>query len=189
MRIVGTIIVVLIVGIIGLVLVLDPPPLRLQEETEFILSVPAPKPPSALDPLQMGIACDRKLEAYTGFNRWGRPQITFFDWLKRQSGIPPEPDYHLYGVKMSDTWTFKIDPAIRTVCYQKSVEVGITDPYCGPKITFENEDRIIAVEDAHYGWDDAVSTILFSKRNFTLVMTQINNLEKLGASIKYFQCH
>jgi hypothetical protein len=186
-RTVGTIIVVLIIGIIGLVLVLDPPPLRLQEETKFVLSVPAPKPASARDPLEMGIACDRKLEGYTG-SLSGRPQITFFDWLKHQSGQPPEPDYHLYGVKMSDTWAFKIDRATKTLCYQKprSVEVGITDPYCGPKITFENADRIIAIEDAHY---DGVSTVLFNKRNFTLMMTQISVLEQLGASIEYFQCH
>jgi hypothetical protein len=187
MRIVGAILLVLIAGIIGLVLIFDPPPLRLQDETKFVLSVPAPTPPNAHDPLEMGLACNRKLEAFTG-NLSGRPLITIFDWLRRQSGKASEPDYHLYGTKMNDTWAFKIDRATNTFCYQKpgSVEAGITDAYCGPKITDENADRIIGVENKPY---DFVTAVLFNKKTLTLTMTQINVLEQLGASIEYFQCH
>jgi hypothetical protein len=118
----------------------------------------------------------------------GRSQITFFDWLRHQSGKVPEPDYHLYGTKVNDTWAFKIDRATNTVCYLQSgsVEVGITDPYCGPKITYENADRIVAVDNKPY---DFVGVVLFNKKNFTLTMTQVSVLEQLGASIEYFQCH
>jgi hypothetical protein len=187
MLIVGTIITVLIVGIVGLILILDPPPLRLRDETKFVLSVPPPTPANTHDPLEMGIACKRKLESATG-SLTGRPQITFFDWLRHQSGKVPEPDYHLHGSKMNDTWAFKIDRATNTVCYEQSgsVEVGITDPYCGPKITYENADRIIAVDNNPY---DFVGVVLFNKKNLTLTMTQVNVLEQLGASIDYFQCH
>lgn len=89
---------------------------------------------------------------------------------------------------MNDTWAFKIDRATNTFCYQRpgSVESGITDAYCGPKITDENADRIIAVENKPY---DFVTAVLFNKKTLTLTMTQINVLEQLGASIEYFQCH
>jgi hypothetical protein len=186
-RIVGAIVLVLIVGIIGLILIFDPPPLRLQDDTKFVLSVLPPGPVSAHDPLEMGIACRRKLEGYTG-SLTGRPQITLFDWLRRQNGKPPEPDYHFYGTKTNDTWAFKIDRATKTVCYQKpsDVEAGITNPYCGLAITFENADRIIAVDNRPF---DGVSTALFNKKTFTLTMTGINVLEQLGANIEYFQCH
>jgi hypothetical protein len=186
-RIVGGIVLSLAIGLVGLILIFDPPPLRLQDETEFVLSVPPPRPPSAHDPLEMGVACDRKLEGYTG-SLTGRPQITFFDWLREQSGTPSPPDYHLRGVKMTDTWAFKIDRASKSVCYQKpgNVQAGITEPYCGLKITFENADRVIAIEDSHF---DGVTTILFDKKIFTLTMTQINVLAQLGAGIEYFQCH
>lgn len=186
-RVVGVTALVLVTGIIGLILFIDPPPFQLQDEVEFVLSVPPPRLVSVHDPLEAGIACNRKLEGYTG-GLGGRPQITFFDWLRHQSGKPSEPDYHLHGSKMNDTWAFKIDRSMKAICYQKprDVEAGITDPYCGLLITFESPDRIIAVDNRPY---DGISTALFNRKNFTLTMTGINVLEQLGANIEYFQCH
>jgi hypothetical protein len=189
-RIFGIIIGVLVAGIIALVLIFDPPPLRLRDETSFVLSVPiptAPMSPSVHDPLEMGLACNRKLEGATG-SLSGRPVITIFDWLRQQSGTASERDYHLYGTKTNDSWAFKIDRPTNTVCYQtpRGVEAGLTDAYCGPKITDENANRIIAVENKPY---DFVTAILFNKKTLALTMTQINVQEQLGASIEYFQCH
>ena len=174
-------------GIVALVLIYDPPPLRLHDETSFVLSVPPPSPLSAHDTLDMGLACSRKLTTYTG-NLSGRPIITVYDWLRKQNGKAPEPDYHLHGEKKTDTWAFKIDRATKAFCYQRpgNVEAGIPDPYCGPTITSETADRIIAVENKPF---DFVTAILFNKKTLTLTMTQINVLEQLGASIEYFQCH
>lgn len=177
-----------IAGITGLILFFDPPPLQLHDEDKFVLSVPPPpKLVSVHEPLEAGIACKRKLEVYTG-SMAGRPQITFFDWLRHQGGKPAEPDYHLYGTKTNDTWALKIDRAANAICYQKpgGVEAGIVDPYCGLKITFESPDRIIAVDNRPF---DGISAALFDRKHLTLTMTGINVLEQLGADIEYFQCH
>ncbi|MGC2336964.1 MAG: hypothetical protein WA625_14480 [Pseudolabrys sp.] len=188
LRIIGTTLVVLVVAIVGLILILDPPPLKLRDETGFVLSVPAPRPSGPHDSLEAGIACDHKLQTYSS-SMYGRPIITVFDWLsQRVNGKVAEPDYHLYGTKPNDTWAFKVDRATKTVCFQtpSNVKAGVSDPYCGPKITFENVDRIVAVEDRPYDW---ITAVLFNKKNFALTMTQINVLEQLGASMQYFQCH
>jgi hypothetical protein len=186
-RIVGSFVLVLIVGIVGLILIFDPPPLRLQDETKFCFICPATEAGKRSRLARNGHCLRRKLEGYTG-SLTGRPQITLFDWLRHQNGKQPEPDYHFYGTKTNDTWAFKIDRATKTVCYQKpsDVEAGITNPYCGLAITFENADRIIAVDDRPF---DGVSTALLNKNTFTITMTGINVLEQLGANIEYFQCH
>jgi hypothetical protein len=187
MQVVGLTALVLIAGLIALILFIDPPPLRLQDEAKFILSVPPPSLASVHNPLETGIACSRKLESYSS-SLAGRPQITFFDWLRHQSGKIAEPDYHLSGSKPNDTWAFKVDRSAHAICYQKpsDIEAGITDPYCGLVITFESPERIIAVDNRPY---DGISTALFNKKSFTLTMTGINVLEQLGADIEYFQCH
>jgi hypothetical protein len=41
-KVLGTIIAMLILAVIGLIVIFDPPPFQLQEASEFVLSVPPP---------------------------------------------------------------------------------------------------------------------------------------------------
>ena len=133
-RVLIIIVMLLVLAVVGSILVLDPPPLRLQEPNEFVLSVTPPASDGARHPIEAGLACDHKLEGDLS-GLLGRPQITFFDWLKRQSGKPSERDYHLSGRKPNDTWAVKVDRATNSFCYQTRslVGAGLTDPHCGPR--------------------------------------------------------
>ena len=187
MRVLAKILTLIVLVVVGAILALDPPPLRLREENEFVLSVAAPTPDnSSRHPIESGIACEHKLEAATS-GILGRPVITFFDWLKRQAGKVPERDYRLFGNKPHDRWAIKVDRPTNTFCYQRpsSVEVGLTDPYCGPKIIREDANHIVAVEDRAY---EFVRVVVFDKKNYTVTMTAIDQLLQGSASLEYLQC-
>jgi hypothetical protein len=113
---------VLVLIVVGIIMKVDPPPLRLRDEDEAVLSV---SPPPKLDGLQHsienGLSCKHKLQSYTS-SVYGRPQINFFDWLRHSKGVPAEPDVHLLASKPDDTWTIKVDRST------------LTDASCGPKI-------------------------------------------------------
>jgi hypothetical protein len=148
LRALGIVVAVLVLGIVCLILIADPPPLRLRDNEKVMLSVlPPPKLDGLQHPIETGLACKRKIESYTSAN-YGRPQITIFDWLRHQRGEPSEQDVHLYGSKPNDTWAIKLDRATKMFCYLQPslVEAGVTDPYCGPKIIHEDANRIVAVE-------------------------------------------
>jgi len=153
---------------IGLILFFDPPPLRLREDDKFVLSVsPARKLDGQQHALESGLACKHKFESYSS-SAFGRPVITLFDWLKRQDGKAAEQDVHLSGSKRNDTWALKVDRSTNTLCYQQpsSVEVGLPDAYCGPKIIHENANRLVALEDRDF---EFVRAIYFDKKTYTLI--------------------
>ena len=140
--------------VLCLILIFDPPPFRLWDEDKFVLSV---KPPPTLDPnlarpIEDGLACKVKLDAFVGGRLLFRPVINFFDWLKRHSGAVPEKDYHLYGTKKDDAWAIKVDRATNKFCWltANQQKAGITDAYCGPDIIREDATRIEALQDDKY---------------------------------------
>jgi hypothetical protein len=186
-RILAKTAVVLIIAVVCMILVFDPPPLQLRDGDKFTLSVPPPPVfNGARDPIEAGLACKRKLESVTS-SLFGRPEITFFDWLKRQQGRVPDRDFHLYGSKPNDTWAVKVDRATNSFCYQSpsSVEAGLTDPYCGPKIIHESDNRIVALEDRDYV---VVRVIFFDKKKYTFTMTDLDETHS-GGSIEYLEYH
>ncbi|MGA8613516.1 MAG: hypothetical protein WB760_17970 [Xanthobacteraceae bacterium] len=184
LKILATIVVLILISIF----IFDPPPFRLRDIDEIALSVP---PPPKLDGLQhridIGLACALKLESTIGA-RFGRPEITVFDWLRRQSGKPKEKDVHLEGSRPTDLWAFKVDRTTNMVCYQKPryVEAGMTDPYCGPKIIHEDVGRLVAVEDRDF---TVVRVVYFDKKTYLLQMTEIDETPYEGPGIEYFECY
>jgi hypothetical protein len=177
----------LVLAVVGSILVFDPPPLRLREQNEFVLSVTPPASSGARHPIEAGLACDHKLEGHVS-GLLGRPQITFFDWLKRQSGNPSERDYHLSGRKPNDTWAVKVDRATNSFCYQTRslIGAGLTDPHCGPKIIDENASRIVAAEQHVY---DLISAMVFDKKAYTLTFTGLSIAFPGVATVAYLECH
>jgi hypothetical protein len=179
---------VLVLLIVGIVIKVDPPPLRLRDEERAVLSV---SPPPKLDGLQHsienGVSCKHKLQSYTS-SVYGRPQITFFDWLRHSKGEPAEPDVHLLAGKPDETWAIKVDRSANMVCYQQpgQVRAGLTDAYCGPKIVHENANQLVAIEDRAF---DIVRAIYFDKKKYTLMMTELDESNNTGASIQYFECY
>jgi hypothetical protein len=189
LRVLGAIVAALIVVAIGLIMFFDPPPLRLRDDDKVVVSVP---PARKLDGLQHrleeGVACKLKLESYSS-SMFGRPMITFFDWLKHsQAGHAPEPDVHVYGSKPDDTWAIKVDRSTNTVCYHRpsDVKAGIPDAYCGPKIIHENANRLVAIEDRDF---EVVRAIYFDKKTYTLMMTELGEVFAGSASMEYFECY
>jgi hypothetical protein len=188
LRWLGILVGVLLLVVVGIVMKVDPPPLRLRDEEKAVLSIP---PPSKLDglqhPIENGLSCKHKLQSYTS-SVYGRPQITFFDWLKHSKGEPPEPDVHLFASKPNETWAIKVDRSTNTVCYQQPAHgtAGLTDPYCGPKIIHENANRLVAIEDRDF---DVVRAIFFDKKKYTLMMTELDESNNNGAAIEYFECY
>jgi hypothetical protein len=141
--------------VVGIIVKVDPPPLRLQDAEKAALSVsPAPKLDGLQHRIENGLSCKHKLQSYTS-SVYGRPQITFFDWLRRSKGEPAELDVHLLAGKPDETWTIKVDRSTNMVCYQQPADVraGLTDTYCGPKIVHENANQnanqLVAIEDRH----------------------------------------
>ena len=186
-KVLGTIIAMLILAVIGLIVVFDPPPFQLQEASEFVLSVPPPTPSSIHDTIETGLACKLKLEG--GMNSiGGRAIITIFDWLKKQSGEPQGRDFHLYGGKRNDGWAIKVDRATKTFCFQKAknVEAGFTDAYCGPKIIHEDTNCIVAIEDNDFSW---ITTVIFDKQKYTVRIAQLAEGDSTSTSIQYLECH
>ena len=61
------------------------------------------------------------------------------------------------------------------VCYQQPghARAGLTDAYCGPKIIHENANQLVAIEDRAF---DIVRAIYFDKRKYTLMMTELDEL-------------
>ena len=134
-RIIGAVLAILVLIVLCLILMIDPPPLRLWDEDKFVLSVEAPP---ALDPnlsgsIERGLACKLKLHADMS-GRFGRPVINFFDWLKHLKQGVPQKAYNLYGTKEDRSWAIKVDRTTNKLCWSKAGDaaVGITDPYCGP---------------------------------------------------------
>jgi hypothetical protein len=183
----GIIIMVLILAVLVLIVIFDPPPFQLRETGEFVLSVPPPTPSSIHDPIESGLACKLKLEGGMS-SIGGRPIITIFDWLKKQSGEQQGRDFHLYGSKRNDAWAIKVDRATKSFCFQmaKNVEVGLTDAYCGPKIIHEDANRIVAIEDSDYSW---ITTIVFDKQKYTVRMSQLAEGDSTSTNIQYLECH
>jgi hypothetical protein len=184
LRWVGILVGVLLLIVVGIIAKVNPPPLRFRDVDNAALSVP---PPPKLDGLQHsienGLSCKHKLESYTS-SVYGRPKITFFDWLKNTT----EPDVHMYALKPSDAWSFKVDRPTNMICYQQpgNVAAGISDPYCGAKIVHENANRLVAIEDRDF---DIVRVIYFDKKKYTLMMTELDESNNTGASIQYFECY
>jgi hypothetical protein len=109
LRVLAVIVAALVLTAIALILIFDPPPLRLRDPDRVALSVPpAPKLDSLQHPIDQGIACHRRLAAYTG-SAFGRPEITIFDWWRSRTSKPSEPDVHLTAQQTSDTWAVKVD--------------------------------------------------------------------------------
>jgi hypothetical protein len=188
LRVAGTILAILVFAIVSLILINDPPPLRLWDPEEVALSVPpAPKLDNLRHPIDEGIACHRRLSAYTSSTFLWRREITVSDWLRTQTGKLPAPDIHLVARKRDDTWAVKIDRATNTLCYQKPdyVEAGMIVPYCGPKIIHENELYLAAVEDNR----GAVNAVYFNKKTYTLTMTGVATFGVAEAGIEYFDCY
>jgi hypothetical protein len=119
LRYLGIALAIIILAVIALILWIDPPPFRLQEADEFVLSIPTFSPPGPHDPIETGLACTLKLDG--GVSKYGgRPTLTIFDWIKKQYGKPPEKDIHLYGTKLNDAWAIKVDRATKSFCFQKA---------------------------------------------------------------------
>jgi hypothetical protein len=188
LRALGILLGVLLLLIVGIIIKVDPPPLRLRDADKALLSV---EPPPKLDGLQHsienGLTCKHKLQSYTS-SVYGRPQITFFDWLRHSKGEPAEPDVHLLAGKPDETWAIKVDRSTNMVCYQQPghARAGLTDAYCGPKIIHENANQLVAIEDRAF---DIVRAIYFDKRKYTLMMTELDESNNTGASIQYFECY
>jgi hypothetical protein len=186
-KVFGIIIAMLILAVLGLIVMIDPPPLQLQETSEFLISVPPPTPSNIHDTVESGLACKQKLEGgMSGIG--GRAIITIFDWLKKQNGQPQAQDFHLYGSKRNDAWAIKVDRATKSFCFlkAKNVEVGLTDAYCGPKIIHEDSKRIVAIEDNDFSW---ITTIIFDKQKYTVRIAQLAEADYLSTSIQYLECH
>ena len=81
----GKIIVGIVASLLLALVIFDPPPLRLRDADEFVLSVTAPNKldPQFTHPIEGGLACNRKLQSWTS-HFMGRPVITIFDWLRRE---------------------------------------------------------------------------------------------------------
>jgi hypothetical protein len=187
-RWVGIPIGVLALIVVGIVMKVDPPPLRLRDVEKAALSVsPAPKLDGLQHTIENGLTCKHKLQSYTS-SVYGRPQITFFDWLRHSRGEPAEPDVHLLAGKPDETWTVKVDRAAGAICYQQPgyARAGLTEAYCGPKIVHENANQLIAIEDRAF---DIVRAIYFDKKKYTLMMTELDESNNTGASIQYFECY
>ena len=188
MRVVVRALIIVVVFILGGILIFDPPPLRLRDVDEVALSVPPARKLDGLrHPIETGLACNRKLESYTS-SAFGRPEITVFDWLRRNKGEPPELDVHLEARKRNDTWAVKVDRATNTICYQEPsyVQAGMADAYCGPKIIHEDANRIVAFEDRDFF---VVKSVFFDKKTYKLLMTDISEISDTGAWIGYFECY
>lgn len=171
--VVGLLVLVVVIG----VLIHDPPPLRLRLDDEAVIAVPIEATPRTLGgSIESGLSCKRKLEAYMSDAFW-RPKTTIFDWLKEQNGELPEQDMHLVASKPNETWAIRVDRKTNTFCSYtaRDVELGMTDPYCGPKITHETADRIVAVED-----ELNINVINFFKKKYTAI---ISNIDAAGATI------
>jgi hypothetical protein len=188
-RVLGANVVILVLAVLSGILILDPPPFRLRDEDNFILSV---KPPTfdrnLAGSIERGLACKRTLQTEAS-GAFGWPMITLSDWLKRQSGAVPEPDYHLYGTKPNDTWAIKIDRATNKFCWlrAKDAEAGITDAYCGPSIVREDATRIEALQDGKLG---AVIALFFDKTTYTATIASLDWLTApASAAITYLECH
>jgi hypothetical protein len=185
-RVFGIIGVMLVLAVIGSILAFDPPPFRLQDDHEFVLSVTPPAPlGKTLRPIEDGLACKQKLVAYTS-GLFGRPVITVFDWLKRQSGALPDQDYHLSASKPNAIWAIRIDRAANKFCWfrEGDAKVGLTDAYCGPTIVRESATVIEAIEQG-VNWN----SIAFDKTTYTLMMIGLESYRRPPvASISYFEC-
>jgi len=185
LRVLGVIVAALVLAIVSLIFIFDPPPLWLRGPDKVALSVPpAPKLDGLQHPIDQGIACHQRLAAYTS-SAFGRPEITIFDWLRRNQGKLAERDVHLTAEKTTETWAVKVDRATNTLCYQKPsyVQAGMTDPYCGPKIIRENDKYLVALEDHN------LTAAYFDKKTYTLTMTGLSDFEGAAASIEYFDCY
>ncbi len=188
LRWLGILVGVLLLVVVGIVMKVDPPPLRLRDEEKAVLSIPPPPKPDGLQhSIENGLSCKHKLQSYTS-SVYGRPQITFFDWLRHSKGEPAEPDVHLLATKPNETWAIKVDRSTNTVCYQQPAHLtgGLTDAYCGPKIIHENANRLVAIEDRDF---DVVRAIFFDKKKYTLMMTELDESNNNGAAIEYFECY
>jgi hypothetical protein len=188
-RVLVVIVAIFVLAIVGVILVLDPPPFRLHDEDNVVISIDAPK---AIDPnlagsIERGLACNRKLQTDTS-GHFGRPLITVFDWLKHQSGKIPERDYHLTAARQDDAWAIKIDRASNKFCWLRASDAaaGITESYCGPRIVREDATRIQAFQDDPYG---AAVAVVFDKMTYTVTITGLDWwAQPAGASITYLQC-
>jgi hypothetical protein len=188
-RIIGAVLAILVLIVLCLILIIDPPPFRLWDQDKFVLSVEAPPAldPNLARPIEDGLACKVKLDAYMS-GRFGRPVINFFDWLKRQSGAVPEKDYHLYGTKKDDAWAIKVDHATNKFCWLQAGDAasGITDAYCGPDIIREDATRIEALQHGKYG---VVVAVFFDKKAHTATIARLAMEPPASASIEYLECH
>ena len=189
-RIIGAVLAILVLIVLCLILIIDPPPLRLWDEDKFVLSVEAPP---ALDPnlagsIERGLACKLKLHADMS-GRFGRPVINFFDWLKHLKQGVPQKAYNLYGTKEDRSWAIKVDRTTNKLCRSKAGDaaVGITDPYCGPDIIREDATRIEALQANKYGTVIAVS---FDKTSYTATIANLDwSVPPATAWIEYLECH
>jgi hypothetical protein len=189
-RIIGAVLAILVLIVLCLILIFDPPPFRLWDEDKFVLSV---KPPPTLNrnlagSIEDGLACKVKLDAYMS-GRFGRPVINFFDWLKHLKQGVPEKDYHLYGTKPDDSWAIKVDRAANKFCWltANQQKAGITDAYRGPDIIREDGTRNDALQADKYG---AVIAVSFDKKSYTATIANLDwSVPPASASIEYLECH
>ncbi len=189
-RIIGAVLAILVLIVLCLILIIDPPPFRLWDQDKFVLSVEAPP---ALDPnlagsIERGLACKLKLHADMS-GRFGRPVINFFDWLKHLKQGVPQRAYNLYGTKEDRSWAIKVDRTTNKLCWSKAGDaaVGITDPYCGPDIIREDATRIEALQANKYGTVIAVS---FDKKSYTATIANLDwSVPPATAWIEYLECH
>lgn len=185
-RVVGVIVGIPVLAVLCLILIFDPPPLRLQDEDKFVLSVNPPLPLNLklAGPIEDGLACKRRLQSDMNGN-FGRPVITFFDWLKRQSQGVPEKDYHLSGSKPNDVWAIRLDRATKKICWlmASQIKAGITDAYCGPSIIHEDAKRIYAFDEFNY------VAVAFDKTTYTLIFSGLSPfMSPPMATITYLEC-
>ena len=185
-RIIGAVLAILVLIVLCLILIFDPPPFRLWDQDKFVLSVEAPpaRDPNLAGSIERGLACKLKLDAYMS-GRFGRPVINFFDWLKHLKQGVPEKDYHLYGTKKDDAWAIKVDRATNKFCWltANQQKAGITDAYCGPGIIREDATRIEALQDDKYS---AAIAVFFDKTTYTMTMASLDwSVPPASAGIVY----
>jgi hypothetical protein len=186
-RVLGVVVMMLIFVVLCSILIFDPPPFRLRDEDKFVLSV---EPPHTIDrnlapSIERGLACQLRPESVAS-DDFGRPVITLFDWLKRQSGAAPKPDYHLVGTKRNDAWAIKIDRTTNKFCWLRAsdAEAGITDAYCGPSIIREDATRIEAFDNNNY------VAVAVDKMTYTIIITSLDRfMHPPRAAIWYLECH